>query len=227
MLNCEIDITRLVELSISGDVHWCGDYFGLLKGNLIASDDPHKTVPISQIKNAVYVQDSISYWLTYYFASDAENDFLQTICYDDMITLSGYKGYTIYDKEEVDLLRTVLRNIVQDGLMQKPSAVIRTYDSYLQFWRELFAYYEAREKDTDAWVLADYVHRKHGDTGLDMGRYVRAHRCPVCGYYFTSSEYQCRKCQFDGINRDFISKKDYERWLADCVEPYKKKWENG
>lgn len=63
MLNCEIDIGKLAELTATGDVYWCGDYFGLLQDDLIASDDPHKSTPISRIKNAIYIQDAISWKL--------------------------------------------------------------------------------------------------------------------------------------------------------------------
>lgn len=224
MLNCEIDIGRLVELTATGDVYWCGDYFGLLHNNLVASDDPYKKTPISCIKHAIYTQDTISYWLTYYYTADAENDFLQAIKYNELIELTGYKGYTIYDKDEIVLLTTVLADSKALEARKKTSAEIETYDGYLRFWRDLLTHYEKREKDNDAWELADYIHREHGNADSAMNLYVRSHRCPVCGYYFTSTEYECCRCGFDGINQEFISKKDYDDWFLEQVTPFKQIW---
>ena len=223
-MNCDIDIGKLAELTATGHVYWCGDYFGLLHDNLVAADDPHKNTLISSIRHAIYIQDSISYWLTYYHAADAENDFLQAIKYTELIELAGYKGYTIYDGDEIVLLKTVLSDTKALEARKSSAAEIETYDGYLRFWRDLLTLYEKQEKDKDAWELADYVHREHGDAESAMNLYVRSHKCPVCGYYFVSTEYQCCKCGFSGINQEFLSKKDYDEWFAEQVTPAKQIW---
>jgi hypothetical protein len=90
---------------------------------LIASDDLHKSTPISRISNALYIQDSVPYWLTYYHADDGEDDFLQAIKYSDLSELSGNKGYTIFDGDEIVLLARIKRQFRDLTALFKPCQI--------------------------------------------------------------------------------------------------------
>ena len=219
----KIDLDKLAFSCASGEVFWCGDYFGMPQTQLLSPDDPNKNTSITQRRQAFYMKNSVKYWLVYYFAADEKDDFLQVFHFNEMLRLcSDLVDYTVYTQNSVSALRSILRN---DNLIipaQPSPAAIRTYDGYLRIWRKVLSHCE--KEMPDVWSLVVLLHQNTGCSDLYMDRYMQAHRCPVCGYYFSSDEYQCEKCHFDGINRDFISKQDRDQWMTDTVEPYKKVW---
>lgn len=206
MANCEIDMTHLSELTSNGEICWCDDYFGLQNNKLLSEDDPHKETPISHIQNTIYVQDEIAYWLTYYFAVEASDDFVQAYRYDDLIALAGYSNYIIYDKNEIGVLQDVLRSEASRKKSLDANIVNSTYDAYFRLWRNLFS----RKQDCDnVWGLAASMHLKYGKASVGMKRYIKDYRCPRCGYYCLSHESQCFCCGYDIDTRKRVVSRDH------------------
>lgn len=221
-MNCDIDINRLVDRCINGDICWCEDYFGLLGNNrLLADTDVNKGTPFERVVFSLYVENGKEFWLSYYFSLDEDTNILQVFLYEDFLSLSEDTRYTVYDREELLSMNDVMR---MGASNLSWSAKVRTYDAYLQFHRNFMLTYYSNRNDEDVWGLLNKIHEMRGIDDIGVEQYLKNHSCQVCGCYFLSTDVMCADCGFTGINNVFLNRTDYQRWLEECLQPYRTAW---
>ena len=207
----DIDIRRVALLSISGDVHWCVDVFGLLSSFTKQSIENGRRSFCAEKYNrkcAIYKENNIDYWLVYNYSDNPKDDFLCVTTVDNILKLvvDYYIKVTVYDGSDIVLLRDFMNFEEKIPFKEYCSSKISTYDGYLLVIRKLLLMAEGeREKENkgyNVWTLAEHILSETDVSDKDLNRYINEHKCPVCGCYFTSYETECVKCKFNGVNND-------------------------
>lgn len=199
-----IDTKRVALLSMSGDVHWCSDCFGLFSAStdegLSHFDIECKSTTFIR-KCAVYTENSISYWLIYHYSDDVEIDFLDVIPLADVLNLGENKApCTVFDGAEIAMLRDFMKANNVLAFKEHGNSRTVTYDAYLSISRHLFLYafkkYEEDFRNTNIKDVAKLMRKKSGISDECLEQYLEEHTCRICGCYFTSHEMRCVECGF-------------------------------
>ena len=200
--NCNIDTRRIALLSISGDIHWCGDYLGLFSSftktilsecGLTYDDKEYMR------KCALYVEDGVSYWLVYNYTDEIGEEFMYVTQFEKMTSFEKVIGEgTLYNGKEIELLRDYMI-VEENGFSRRySSSVSSTYDGYVYINREILLHLEREsikeKKNIDVWELVKTMQKANGSRDNKLENYVNCHKCTVCGCFFTSYEEKCAKC---------------------------------
>ncbi len=51
-------------------------------------------------------------------------------------------------------------------------------------------------------------------------------KCPVCETTYDNEVRVCTKCRFIELNKVFLSKEDYQKWVEDVVKPFREMYKN-
>ncbi len=50
-------------------------------------------------------------------------------------------------------------------------------------------------------------------------------KCPVCETIYDNEVKVCNKCRFTELNKVFLSKEDYQKWVEDVVKPFQEMYQ--
>ena len=200
-----IDTKRVALLSISGDVQWCNDCIGLFS---FLTEDGRKELgfDISDTaflrKCAVYVENSVSYWLVYHYSHDMKIDFLTFTPISNIVNNdSGFFEYTMSMNKEISMLRDFMQMLPNIDTKEYGASKISTYDGYLLISRSLLIHFEQKYKnefrDYSILEIAEFLRKNCGISDESLEQYIEEHTCHLCGCYFTSYEMKCVGCGFD------------------------------
>lgn len=225
-MHCDISVERIAQLTLSGDLHWCSDYFGFFKlfGNgLLGETDPNKTVSVDSIEQAYYEENQTPFWLIYYRTAEVTQAFLQVLRIDSDNSVWKELQYTGYDGAEITCLNDAMNLESGDGAKVSPTelAMQKTFDHYIAIWRNLLFTCSDIDEHFKPWEFAKDSHVVRGESNLLMDAYMRQHRCPVCGCYYTSVETTCIHCSFPDLNVQFVNKEEYLLWEKEKLVPFR------
>ena len=213
--NHDIDVRRVALLSLSGDIHWCVDCFGLLSvftEQLLQNPSRNYCVENYNRKCAFYEENGASYWLVYNYSDQPSKDFLYVTTIENMLNLDNTQGVTVYDGSEIALLHDFMQTSLVSFGKEHGFSKKSTYNAYLSIIRNLLIVAE-KSKKRNVWIIAEQIRKECSECGEDLKGFIDNHVCPVCGCYFTSYECECVRCGFDGINTEAMNDSDYvEIW---------------
>lgn len=199
----DIDLRRVALLSMTGDLYWCADIFGLLScytKAIVEDCELDHCVEKYNRKCAMYMEDGVSYWMVYNYSSEYKEAFLFVTTFDDAMNLKNTIDCNIYHGAQISLLRDFME--VKDRIILKEfgSSKRATYDAYLSVNRSLLWVAKDQHKGETIEELLKAAQLKRYLSGVsdeDLECYVDEHTCPVCGCYFASYETECTHCMHD------------------------------